>query len=164
MIHPTLLYRPIHLRPHPLQFCIDKLLWIISLPCSVVFGLHMEYPYNQYIFFGAILLDLWLIYQLLYLYGTIYKIESEQIVVEYGIFHRHVDYLELYRVVDYNEHQTFLQRLCGLKTVIVDSMDKSTPRLEIKGVPNKVDLVAIIRERVELNKRMRRIYEVTNQQ
>ena len=109
-------------------------------------------------------MDLWLIYQLLYLYGTIYKIESEQIVVEYGIFHRHVDYLELYRVVDYSEHQTFLQRLCGLKTVIVDSMDKSTPRLEIKGVPNKVDLVAIIRERVELNKRMRRIYEVTNQQ
>jgi hypothetical protein len=76
--------------------------------------------------------------------------------------HREVDYQELYRVVDFNESQTFMQQLFRLKTVSIYSGDRTTPRLDIIGVPMKENLVTAIRERVETNKRRRSIYEITN--
>ena len=85
-----------------------------------------------------------------------------QLVFEHGVFHREVDYQELYRVVDFNESQTFMQQLFHLKTVSIYSGDRTTPRLDIIGVPMKENLVTAIRERVETNKRRRSIYEITN--
>ena len=70
--------------------------------------------------------------------------------------------MELYRIVDFQEHQSLLQQLYGLKTVRVLSMDRNTPRLDLTGIRRKDDLVAVIRERVELNKRKKGIYEITN--
>ena len=70
--------------------------------------------------------------------------------------------MELYRVVDFLEHQSLLQQLCGLKTVSILSMDRSTPRLNLIGIRRGNDIVALIRERVELNKRKKGIYEITN--
>ena len=86
----------------------------------------------------------------------------KSIVFEHGVFHREVDYQELYRVVDFNESQTFMQQLFHLKTVSIYSGDRTTPRLDIIGVPMKENLVTAIRERVETNKRRRSIYEITN--
>jgi uncharacterized membrane protein YdbT with pleckstrin-like domain len=83
-------------------------------------------------------------------------------VFEYGVFQRKVDYLELYRIVDFNEHQTFIQQLCGLKTVSIYSGARTTPRLDIIGVKNGCEYVSLIRERVEYNKRRKGIYEITN--
>ena len=75
---------------------------------------------------------------------------------------RKVDYMELYRIVDFQEHQSLLQQLCGLKTVIIFSMDRNTPRLELRGIRRNDDIVPLIRERVEYNKRKKGIYEITN--
>jgi uncharacterized membrane protein YdbT with pleckstrin-like domain len=91
-----------------------------------------------------------------------YSAGNEQFVFEYGVFQRKVDYLELYRIVDFNEHQTFIQQLCGLKTVSIYSGDRTTPRLDIIGVKNGCEYVSLIRERVEYNKRRKGIYEITN--
>ena len=87
---------------------------------------------------------------------------NEQLVFEHGVFHREVDYQELYRVVDFNESQTFMQQLFRLKTVSIYSGDRTTPRLDIIGVPMKEELVTTIRKRVETSKRRRSIYEITN--
>ena len=75
---------------------------------------------------------------------------------------RDSDYIELYRVVDFKENRSFLQQLAGLKTVSVYSGDRNTPRLDIIGVRNSMNLVAHIRERVEYNKQRKGIYEITN--
>ena len=63
--------------------------------------------------------------------------------------------MELYRIVDFQEHQSLLQQFCGLKTVRILSMDRNTPRLDLIGIFHRDDLVSIIRERVETNKRKR---------
>lgn len=60
---------------------------------------------------------------LLHRYGTTCR--------EYGIIRRKVDYMELYRIVDFQEHQSLLQQFCGLKTVRILSMDRNTPRLDL---------------------------------
>lgn len=71
-------------------------------------------------------------------------------------------YMELYRIVDFQEHQTLLQQIFGLKTVILLSMDRSTPRLELIGLPKRTNIVDILRERVEFNKQRKGIYEIVN--
>ena len=68
----------------------------------------------------------------------------------------------LYRIVDFSESRDILEQLFGLKTVSIYSGDRTNPKLDIYGVKEKLDVVAIIRERVEYNKRRKGIYEITN--
>ena len=49
----------------------------------------------------------------------------------------------------------------GLSLIHI-SMDRNTPRLDLIGIFHRDDLVSIIRERVETNKRKKGIYEITN--
>ena len=52
--------------------------------------------------------------------------------------------------------------LFGLKTVTILSGDRTTPKLSLQGVKEPLDLVAIIRERVEYTKTQKPVYEITN--
>ena len=133
--------RNILLRPHTGQFVIDEL--PLMFVCMA----------------GLLLV---LLYRFIYLRRIRYRVGEEQLVSEHGIFIRRVDYMELYRIVDFQEHQSLLQQICGLKTVRILSMDRNTPRLDLIGVRCGNDIVAIIRERVEINKRKKGIYEITN--
>lgn len=72
------------------------------------------------------------------------------------------DYMELYRVIDYRQTRTLAEQLLGLKTVTVLSGDRSMPQLHIIGVKEREDVVAVIRQRVEHNKKLKGIYEITN--
>ena len=85
-----------------------------------------------------------------------------QLQYEYGILSLQRDFIELYRVVDYSEQRSFLQMLFGLKTVSIYSGDKTCPRLDIIGVQGDSDLITMIRERVEYNKKKHNIHEFTN--
>lgn len=80
-----------------------------------------------------------------------------------GVFSRHTDYIELYRVVDYSESQTLLQKLWRVKTVSIISTDKSDSTMQMYGVKASLDIVRLIRNRVEKCKQEKRIYEITNQ-
>ncbi len=111
---------------------------------------------------ASFVITLCLLYRFIYLRNIRYHIGSEQIICEHGIFQRSVNYMELYRVVDFAEHQTLMQQICGLKSVTIFSMDRSTPRLELTGMANKRDIVSHIRQRVEINKRRKGVYEITN--
>ena len=91
-----------------------------------------------------------------------WTINRETIRTQYGILNKQVDYIELYRVVDYAEYQSFLQRLLRVKTVEVLSTDRSDPSLRILGVPADMQLVNIIRKNVEICKHENKIFEVAN--
>ena len=91
-----------------------------------------------------------------------YDTISEQLIFEYGIFQRKVHYMELYRIVDFYEHQSFMQQLLSLKSVTVFSMDRQTPRLEMQGIRASMEIISIIRQGVESNKKRRGVYEITN--
>lgn len=70
--------------------------------------------------------------------------------------------LKLYRVVDFSENRGIVEQLFGLKTVSIFSGDRSNPKLDIFGIRERIDVVGIIRERVEYNKQRKGIYEITN--
>ena len=91
-----------------------------------------------------------------------FHIGSEKLISRHGVLSRKTDYMEQYRIVDFVEHQNLMQQLCGLKTVRIFSMDRNTPRLDLVGIRHNFDVVTLIRERVEYNKRKKGIYEITN--
>ena len=115
-----------------------------------------------YIIGVAVILILYLLYRYLYVTRTVYVITSEQLKYECGVFSCSRDFIELYRVIDYSEQRSFLQILLGLKTVSIYSGDRTRLRLDIIGVPDKMNLINTIRERVEINKKRRNIHEFTN--
>lgn len=91
-----------------------------------------------------------------------YLVGSEQLVMEHGIFLRRVEYVELYRVVDFQVHQTFMQQLFGLKTISIYSGDRTNPRVDIIGAKSQLDYVYEIRSRVITSRKNNGIYEIAN--
>ena len=145
------------LRPHWAQYIISQgLMFLVSMVLFLVAG-------HEAITFKAPFLILGTITTLMMLYGCLYLcklrfiVSSEQLIIQHGIFHRTSDYIELYRIVDFSESRDILEQLFGLKTVSIYSGDRTNPKLDIYGVKE-----AIIRERVEYNKRRKGIYEITN--
>lgn len=149
-------------RPSAWQFFINELPLLFLCLASLIAGGLPDCAYSTLLLVVALVLSLCLLYRFAYLRSIRYHVGSEQLIREHGVFQRSVDYMELYRVVDFAERQTLPQQLLGLKSVTIFSMDRSTPRLELTGMTNKQDIVSLIRQRSETNKRRKGIYEITN--
>lgn len=145
-----------------MQFVIDELPILALCLCGLVYAGMDDAPLGVVAFILSSVFSLRSLYRFVYMRRIRYHIGSEQLINQRGVFHRSTEYMELFRIVDFHEHRSLMQQLCGLKTVTVFSMDRTTPRLEITGVPYKTDIVSLIRERVEYNKRRKGIYEITN--
>lgn len=152
---PTGHFQSIVLQPHAGQFVIDELPAIVLCCAAWVYGGMEGLPLTALAVPVAALLSLALLYRFIYLRRTRYHIGSEQLISRHGVLSRKTDYMEQYRIVDFVEHQSLMQQLCGLKTVRIFSMDRNTPRLDLVGIRHNFDVVTLIRERVEYNKRKR---------
>jgi uncharacterized membrane protein YdbT with pleckstrin-like domain len=73
--------------------------------------------------------------------GVHYKITTQRVVIESGMFSKRMEQIDLYRVVDYVVDRPFSQRLMGTGNIILEAMDKTTPEIRIDGV--KTDVVAL---------------------
>lgn len=148
------------LRPSGIQWIIEKAPWIILNITG--YCLYDRTPLPSLILMLMIAMTLHLAYMLLYLKLMRFTVTDEMLVYEHGVLWRQREYIELYRVIDFKEHISFLQNLFGLKTVTIYSGDRSTPILPIPGISLDYPLVTTIRQRVEYNKRRKGIYEITN--
>ena len=118
---------------------------------SYLFFLESPYALYSSIFECIILLSL--AYKYFTLKSFVWTITDEVIYQRHGLTYVTTDQLELYRIIDYQEVQTPLQQIFKIKSIILVSTDKTTPHLP---------LMSIIRDRVEMCKSNKRIYEVTN--
>ena len=73
--------------------------------------------------------------------GTHYKITTQRVVVEEGIFSKRMEQIDLYRIVDYVVERPFGQRMMGTGNVVLETMDRTTPEIRIEGI--KTDVVAL---------------------
>lgn len=150
------------LRPSIRQYAIDQLPLFGVLVSLLIIGGLPGFPLKGIALAFSLFISLCLLYRFIYIRRIRYLIGSEEIMCEHGVFRRSTNYMEMYRIVDFAEHQSFLQQLFGVKTVILFSMDRSTPKLELTGMEQKSDIVPLIRKRVEQNKERRGVYEITN--
>ena len=155
-------FRIITLRPHWAQYIISQgLMFLVSIVLFLVAGHEGITIKTPFLVLGTCT-TLMMLYGCLYLSKLQFIISSEQLIVQQGVFNRSSNYIELYRIVDFSESRDILEQLFGLKTVSIYSGDRTNPKLDIYGVKERLDVVSIIRERVEYNKRRKGIYEITN--
>ncbi|GHT53680.1 hypothetical protein FACS189451_03950 [Bacteroidia bacterium] len=152
----------IQVKPINKQFVADNAILLILLFISIL-GTGYDQKFIKIGFVVAsglfaiiILLKWWEIKSICW------TITPEQLIYERGVFMKQKDFIELYRVNDFKEMQTFIQQFIGSKTVIIHSSDRSHPVLKIFGINNKSDITDIIRERVEINKQKKGVYEIAN--
>jgi hypothetical protein len=150
----------ITLRPSIGQYFINELPLLLLCVAMLLMGGLPDCAYSTLLLVLSLLFSLCLLYRFIYLRSIRYHIGSEQLICEHGVFQRSVNYMELYRVVDFAEHQTLMQQLCGLKSVTMLSMDRTTPKLDMTGISKSYDVVSVIRTRVETNKRIDKIWIV----
>lgn len=84
---------------------------------------------------------------------TKWIITREQIKIYQGVLSKRINYIELYRVYDYEEKQSFIQSLINNTNIYIYSGDKSTPELLMNGLKANSDIIQTIRNRVEEQKK-----------
>ena len=90
--------------------------------------------------------------------GVHYKITSQRVVIEQGVFSKRMEQLDLYRVVDYVVERPFGQRIMGTGNIILEAMDKTTPEIRIVGIKtNVMSLYEKLRYSTEQEKKKRNV-------
>ena len=150
------------LSPHWFQWIIDNLMGILVCGLSFWVFAAASFPYHRYFSIVWVIVSFYLLYRMIWFARIEYVVTSEQLILLMGVISHSTDYVELYRVIDYQQSQSVLQQMAGLKTVIIYSGDRNNPKVELIGMRVKEDVVSFIRQRVEINKRRKGIYEITN--
>lgn len=141
--------------------------WLLEkLPCALVniagYWLCIIFEWPMLILLFLLAMSIYLVYQLLYLKMMRFTFTDEIIVYEHGVFSRRREYIEMYRIIDFQENISLMQYVFNLKTIIIFSGDRTAPTLKVTGVDMYLQLVQDLRQRVEYNKRRKGIYEITN--
>ena len=89
--------------------------------------------------------------------NTKYELTTQRLRTKNGVLNVRTDELELYRVQDYTMVQPFFLRMFSLSNIILETSDKSCPRVVIKAVKNGDELREKIRSAVEECKTKKRM-------
>jgi len=88
--------------------------------------------------------------------GRHYRITSERVVVEQGIFSKRMDQIDIYRINDYVVERPFGQRIMGTGNLILHTMDRSSPQMRLDHLAIDVTtLYEQLRGATETQKRQR---------
>ncbi|MBI4662683.1 MAG: PH domain-containing protein [Verrucomicrobia bacterium] len=90
----------------------------------------------------------------------VYELTSERLKITRGVFSKRTDVLELYRVKDLVVERPFFLRLFSRGNVVLDTSDKSSPRVVIQAVPKPQALSDTIRNQVEVQRQAKHVREV----
>lgn len=89
-----------------------------------------------------------------------HELTTERIRLYQGVFNQKMDDVELYRVKDTSMERPFWYRMFGLSTLIIETSDRSQPRIEIKAVSDGDNLRETLRKQVEFWRDRKRVREV----
>jgi uncharacterized membrane protein YdbT with pleckstrin-like domain len=91
---------------------------------------------------------------------VVYELTTERLKQSYGVFSKRVDELELYRVRDIALEHPFFLRLFSRADIVLETSDKTTPRVVLKAIPDAAKLADAIREHVEIQRQRKQVREV----
>jgi uncharacterized membrane protein YdbT with pleckstrin-like domain len=93
------------------------------------------------LFVSIITLGLGLLYFLIRAKQTHYKITTQRVIIERGLFSKRLDQIDTYRINDYAVERPFGQRLLGTGNIVLTSMDRSNPEVRIEDI--KTDVLSL---------------------
>ena len=110
---------------------------------------------------AALILPLaWMLWTFIETKSIRHELTTERIRMTRGIFNQKLDDVELYRVKDTSMERPFWYRMFGLSTLVIETSDRSQPRIEIKAVHNGDELRETLRKQVEFWRDEKRVREV----
>jgi len=89
-----------------------------------------------------------------------HELTTERIRLYQGVLNQKMDDVELYRVKDTSMERPFWYRMFGLSTLVIETSDRSQPRIEIKAVRDGDTLRETLRKQVEFWRDRKRVREV----
>jgi uncharacterized membrane protein YdbT with pleckstrin-like domain len=88
--------------------------------------------------------------------ATRYRVTTERVVVERGLFSKRIEQIDIYRINDYVVELPFSQRLMGTGNLVLEAMDKTTPHIHLTALGTDVRaLYEELRKATEIQKRVR---------
>ena len=91
---------------------------------------------------------------------TRYRITNYRIDFERGIVTKRIDTLELWHVDDISFEQGLLDRIMNVGSIKILSDDRTTPKLDLHGLPNPRAIFDQLRQRVITVKRQRGVIKM----
>jgi membrane protein YdbS with pleckstrin-like domain len=113
----------------------------------------------SYIFAGVLSLVVvglvWILVLELRRKGTRYKVTGRTIDLESGIFSKQIDTVQLWRVQDIDFCQSFIDRIFGIATIHMTTTDRSTPELNMRGLPASREVFEKLKDAADLARQQR---------
>lgn len=91
---------------------------------------------------------------------TRYRITNYRIDYERGVLTKQIDTLELWHVDDISFKQGLIDRIMNVGSIRILSDDRTTPRLDLDGLPNPRAIFDNLRQRVITVKRQRGVIKM----
>jgi membrane protein YdbS with pleckstrin-like domain len=113
-----------------------------------------------YFVVGFGLAALCVIIPLLIVKATRYRITNYRIDYERGILSKRIDTMEPWHVDDVNFHQSLLDRIFNVGDITIVSDDPTTPKLDLRGIPNARPLFDTLKQRIISVKRQRGVIKM----
>jgi len=74
-----------------------------------------------------------------------YRLTNQRLFIQRGLIAKHIEEIELFRVKDATVYQGIFQRILGFGKITVLTTDDSTPRIEMIGIPNPINVKETLR-------------------
>lgn len=88
---------------------------------------------------------------------TKYTLLEDKFIVDSGFFNSTQDEIRLYRIMDMTLKRSFWQKIFGLGTIVCDTVDKSSPKLEIANIKNSLMVKEALSDAVEEERVKKRV-------
>ncbi len=88
---------------------------------------------------------------------TVYSYDEERLFIKSGVFSIREDEVRFYRILDISLKRSFLQRIFGMGTIVIDSSDKTMKCFEIKNIKNSKETKEQLSQLVEEERQRKRI-------
>lgn len=117
----------------------------IALGVAVAVGVHLknDYGWQMGLAVGAIAL-LWLLVRIIILKSTFYRVTSDRIELEEGVFNKDTNNVDLHRIVDLSLRRSLWDRIVGIGTIELITTDATQPRCaicKIRGAQRLYDIL-----------------------
>jgi membrane protein YdbS with pleckstrin-like domain len=145
-------------------FCVSTSQWdnffkyivclIVAILAASVYVIPSLRPYAGIIFGSVLMVDLIVVF-LIY-FGTRASrcfVGPERVELHAGVFTRQIDWISLASIQDMQLRQGFIQRSLKIGTIIIKSMDETTPVMELYQISKAHKIFSYIQEQVARIKR-----------
>jgi len=95
-------------------------------------------PDLGHLLLAVVTVGLWLVVRFFQVRGQSYRVTSRRVVLEAGLLSKKLEQVDLYRITDYQVELPLGQRLLGTGNLILLTVDKTNPRVELRQVKTDV--------------------------